>query len=61
MESKLKITQIRSTIGKTKTQRKTVRALGIKKLNQSVIHKKTPQILGMLDRIRHLVRIEEVK
>jgi large subunit ribosomal protein L30 len=61
MDSKLKITQIKSAIGKPKTQRETIKALGIRKLNQSVIHLKTPQIKGMLNRIKHLIKVEEVE
>ena len=57
----LKITQIKSATGRTKIQKKTLRALGIRKLNQSVIHQKTPQIQGMLDQIKHLIKVEEVE
>jgi large subunit ribosomal protein L30 len=37
-----------------------VQALGIKKLNQSKVHKATPQILGMVNKVRHLVKVEEL-
>lgn len=60
MAGKLKITQIRSAIDYTEKQRRTVRALGIKRLYQSVEHKDTPQIRGMIQRVKHLVKIEEV-
>ena len=60
MTGKLKITQIRSAINYTEKQRRTVRALGIKRLYQSVEHKDTPQIRGMIQRVKHLVKIEEV-
>jgi large subunit ribosomal protein L30 len=60
MAGKLKITQIRSTIDYTEKQRRTVRALGIKRLYQSVEHKDTPQIRGMIQRVKHLIKIEEV-
>ncbi|MBN1407213.1 MAG: 50S ribosomal protein L30 [Calditrichaceae bacterium] len=56
----IKITQIKSAIGSPKVQKRTVLALGIKKLNQSKVHKATPQILGMVNKVRHLVKVEEV-
>ncbi len=57
---KLKVTQVRSTIGRNFKQKRTMRALGIRKLNHSVVHKDTPQIRGMINRVNHLVRVEEV-
>lgn len=60
MNQKLKITQIRSTIGRIKKQKETIKALGIKKLYQSVIHKDTPQIRGMIEKVKHLVEVEEI-
>ncbi len=60
MGEKLKITQIRSTIGRVEKQKKIVRALGIKKLYQSVVHKDTPQIRGMIEKVKHLVKVEEI-
>lgn len=60
MASKLKITQIRSAIGHVKKQKQMVRALGIKKLYQSVEQKDTPQIRGMIEKVKHLVKVEEV-
>ncbi len=56
----IKITQIKSAIGSPKAQKLTVEALGIKKLNQSKVHKATPQILGMVNKVRHLVKVEEL-
>lgn len=58
--SKIKITQVRSVIDRTKRQKATMKALGLKKINQTVEHEQTAQILGMVDRVRHLVTIEEV-
>jgi large subunit ribosomal protein L30 len=58
---KIKITQIRSTIGCIEKQKRTIRALGIHKLNHSVIHPATPQIVGMVKKVRDLVRVEDVK
>jgi large subunit ribosomal protein L30 len=57
---KLKITQIKSTIGRIEKQKETIKALGIKKLYQSVIHKDTPQIRGMIEVVKHLVEVEEI-
>ena len=60
MGEKLKITQIRSTIGRIEKQKETIKALGIRKLYQSVIHKDTPQIRGMIEVVKHLVEVEEI-
>lgn len=56
---KLKITQIRSAIGRKKDQKETIKALGIKRLHQTVVHENSPQIRGMIGRVSHLVRVEE--
>lgn len=58
--AKIKITQIRSGIGSTKRQKATIEALGIKKMNYSVEHEATPEILGMVNKVRHLVKVEEI-
>jgi large subunit ribosomal protein L30 len=58
--AKIKITQVRSKIGSDKTQKATLIALGIKKLNRSVEHEATPQIMGMVAKVKHLVTVEEV-
>jgi large subunit ribosomal protein L30 len=58
--AKIKITQVRSKIGSDKTQKATLIALGIKKLNHSVEHTVTPQIMGMVNKVKHLVIVEEV-
>ena len=57
----LKITQVKSRIGASAQQRKNLDALGLKKINQSVEHSDSVTIKGMLDRVKHLVKIEEVK
>ncbi len=57
--AKIKITQIKSKIGSNKTQKATLEALGIKKLNQTVEHEATAQILGMVNKIGHLLKVEE--
>lgn len=59
--AKLKITQVRSRIGATERQRRNLDALGLRKMNQTVEHEDSAIILGMLDKIKHLVKIEPVK
>lgn len=59
--SKLKIKQVKSIIDRPKRQKDTIKALGLKKMNQEVVHVATPQILGMVEKIKHLVTVEEVK
>ncbi len=58
---RLKITQIRSTIDRKEPQKRTITALGLGKLNRTVIHNDTPQIRGMVRAVRHLVSVEEVE
>ncbi len=57
--AKIKITQTKSVIDRPKRQKETIKALGIKKMNQSVVHEATPQILGMVKKVSHLVEVEE--
>lgn len=57
----LKITQVKSRIGASAQQRKNLDALGLKKINQSVEHSDSVIVKGMLERVKHLVKIEEVK
>jgi large subunit ribosomal protein L30 len=59
--AKIRITQVRSRIGSTKRQKRTLDALGLRKMNRSVEVESTPQILGMVTKVRHLVTIEELK
>jgi large subunit ribosomal protein L30 len=56
---KLKITQTRSQIGQSQRHRGTLRALGLGKIGRSVEREDTPETLGMLRKVRHLVRIDE--
>ena len=58
MTQKLKITLKKSTIGSQKAQIATVKGLGLKKINSSVIREATPEILGMIKKINHLVITE---
>ena len=59
--NKLKVTQIRSIIGRPHQHRRVVEALGLRHHQMTVIHDDTPAIRGMLHKVRHLVRVEEVK
>ena len=59
--TKLRITQVRSKIGSTKRQKRTLDALGIRKMNASVEVEGTPQVLGMVTKVRHLVSVKEIK
>lgn len=56
----LKVTLVRSGIGRIEPQKRTIRALGLIKMHKSVIHKDTPAIRGMLLRVKHLVKVEEI-
>ncbi|GAB4298472.1 MAG: 50S ribosomal protein L30 [Marinilabiliales bacterium] len=58
---KIKITQIKSKIGANKRQKQTLEALGLKKINSCVEMEANPQILGMINKVNHLVKVEEVK
>lgn len=58
---KLQITQVRSAIGRKPIQSKNLRALGITRMGQTVVHNDTPQIRGMVNRIDHLLSVTEVE
>jgi large subunit ribosomal protein L30 len=58
---KIKVTQVKSAIKKPFRQKRTLKALGITKLHQTVEVESTPQILGMVSKVSHLVKVEEVK
>jgi large subunit ribosomal protein L30 len=59
--AKVIVKQVRSIIDRPKRQRLTMEALGLRKMNHSVEHEATPQILGMINKVKHLVSVEEVK
>ena len=59
--SRIRLTQIRSTIKRPARQVKTMEALGLRKINSSVEHNATPQIMGMVERVRHLLKVEELE
>ena len=58
--AKIRITQIKSKIGKPERQKRTLLALGIRKMHHSVEHEATPQILGMVVKVKHLVKVEDI-
>lgn len=58
---KVKITQIKSCIGQQETHRRTIRALGFKKLNQTLIKDATPQVLGMINKVIFMLKVEETE
>lgn len=58
--AKLRITQVRSVINRPKDQKATMVALGLSKMNQVVEKEATPQILGMVKKVNHLISVEEI-
>lgn len=59
--AKVRIKQVRSRIGSSKTQKATLDALGLTKMNKIVEKETSPQILGMINKVSHLVQTEEIK
>lgn len=57
--AKIKITQVKSQIKRPANQKKTLVALGLRKMNQTVEHEATPQIMGMVRTVQHLVQVEK--
>ena len=57
---KIKITQVRSIIGRPERQKRTMAALVLHKMHQTVEHDQSPQVMGMINKVRHLVNVEEV-
>ena len=57
--AKIKIKQVRSRIGRPKDQKRTLDALGLRKMNATITHEATPQILGMVHKIKHLITVVE--
>ncbi len=58
---KIKVTQVKSAIKKPVRQKRTLEALGLRKLHQTIEVEATPQVLGMVQKVLHLVEVEEVK
>ncbi|KEO81753.1 50S ribosomal protein L30 [Tumebacillus flagellatus] len=59
--AKLEITLKKSPIGRPEDQKVTVKTLGLRKLNQTVVHNDTPQIRGMINKVSHLVEAKEIE
>ena len=60
MPGKVKIRQIKSAIGRNVKQKKTIRALGIRRMHQEVVLEGTPQVRGMITKVLHLLKVEEL-
>ena len=58
--ARLEVTQVRSGVGRPEPQKRTLRALGLKRMHHTVVKDDRPEIRGMIARVRHLVRVEEV-
>jgi large subunit ribosomal protein L30 len=61
MSKKLRVTLVKSPIGYNKRQKATVQALGLGKMNSSAIHEDTPPVRGMIHKIIHLLKVEEIE
>ncbi|GAA0873505.1 50S ribosomal protein L30 [Gangjinia marincola] len=59
--ARIKVTKVRSAINRPKRQKQTLEALGLRKMGHTVEHEDTPNILGMINKVSHLVSVEEVK
>ena len=57
---KIKITQVKSTIDRPERQKRSMQALGLRKMHQTVEHNPTPQILGIVEKVKHLIAVEEI-
>lgn len=57
--AKLRITLVKSGIGYAQVQRRTLKALGLNRLNKSIVHNDNSSVRGMIDKVRHLIRVEE--
>ncbi len=59
--SPIKVKQTKSVIGSKEGHKRTVRALGLKRIRDSRVHEDTPQVRGMIHKVRHLIEVEEVE
>ena len=57
--AKIKVTKVKSEINRTQRQKRTLEALGLKKIGQTIEHEATPNILGMINKVKHLVSVQE--
>ncbi len=58
--AKIKVTQVRSSIKRLQNQKRTLEALGLRRIGQVVEHEDSPNILGMIEKVKHLVAVEQV-
>jgi large subunit ribosomal protein L30 len=61
MSKQVRVTLVKSPIGYEKSQKATVRALGLRRMHSSVVHDDTPPVRGMINKISHLVKVEEIE
>ena len=59
--AKIKVRQVKSSIKRLQNQKRTLEALGLRRIGQEVENEDTPNIMGMIDKVKHLVTVEEVK
>ena len=59
--ARIKVTLVKSQIGRLQNQKRTLEALGLRRMHQSVEHDATPSIIGMVNKVKHLVSVEEIK
>ena len=59
--TKIKVTKVKSAINRTLTQKRTLESLGLRKIGQTVVHDNTPSIVGMVNKVKHIVSVEETK
>lgn len=58
--AKIKVTKIKSEINRSQSQKRTLESLGLKKIGQAVEHEDTPSIIGMINKVKHLVSVETI-
>ncbi|MDQ4148976.1 MAG: 50S ribosomal protein L30 [Actinomycetota bacterium] len=59
--SRIRITQVRSPVSRQRDQGRTLKALGLRRMNDSVEHERVPEVLGMVRKVVHLVKVEEIE
>lgn len=58
--AKIKVTKVKSAINRTQSQKRTLESLGLSKIGQTVVHDDTPSILGMINKVKHLISVKEM-
>lgn len=59
--AKIKVTKVKSAINRTQSQKRTLESLGLSKIGKTVVHDDTPSIIGMINKVKHLISVEETK